>query len=189
MASSDKYKSLLAGEHAAQQRLRRTVDALVAASVDAQDLLADLPARFDVDAAVGAQLDVLGAWVGLPRYIFVPTLGTVTLADVDYRVLLLARIAANHWDGSMDTLQVILANLFPGTGLVVSATDLQDMSMYIFVRGGTPTPTQLALLNGGLLIPKPSGVRVSGILVVTGPLFGLSQQDAAIAGPDFGFLF
>jgi hypothetical protein len=185
----DTYTALRAGGHAAQPLFKATIEALCKGSVDTQSVLASMASRRNVDTAVGVHLDAIGEWVGLPRYIFVPTLGTVTLADVDYRVLLRARIQVNHWNGEMESLQVILSSLFPGTTVTVTAYDLQDMSMNIFVSGGTLTPAQEALLRGGLLVPKPSAVRINGIFTITGPVFGLSQQDTLVAGPDFGSFF
>ena len=67
--------------------------------------------------------------------------------------------------------------------------DNQDMTMNIIVLAGTLTTTQLALLNGGLLIPRPEGVLLNGIFTVTGgPKFGLDYDNSVIAGLDVGTL-
>lgn len=185
VAAVQDYSALITSEH--RKLLFTAVVELYASwSVDTQNLLATLPAAFDLDLAQDTQLDAIGLWVGFPRYIFVPTLGTVTLVDADYRTLLRAKILGNHWDGQNDSLQVILASLFPGTGIVLFAVDNQDMSMDIYVTGGTLTPTQLALLKGGLLVPKPEGVRINGIIIITGPLFGLDFENTTVAGLDVG---
>lgn len=185
MITPQDYSGLVTSEHNKQPLFMAVVELYASWSADAQNLLATFPGLFDLDAAAGTQLDALGEWVGFPRYIFVPSLGTVTLADPDYRTLLRAKIQANHWDGQNASLQVILASLFPGTGITLFAVDRQDMSMDIYVTGGL-TPTQLALLQGGLLVPKPEGVRINGFIIITGPLFGLDFDDASISGPDVG---
>lgn len=180
------YTELITSQYREQPVFVAAVALMTQHSNDNQTLLATFAGLFDLDTAMGVQLDELGVWAGLGRYIFVPTLGTVTLNDTDYRILLRAKILKNHWDGTNAMLQVILSQLFPGTGITLVAVDNQDMSMDIYIFGGTPTPTQLALLKGGLIVPKPEGVRINGFILVTGPLFGLDQEDTAVAGLDVG---
>jgi hypothetical protein len=183
------YVALATSQYQTKQKFLNVIALYTSWSADVQRLYATIPTLFDLDVAVGVQLDDLGQRVGFARYIFVAGLGTVTLNDADYRTLLRAKILANHWDGHNDTLQVILASLFPGTGITLFAIDNQDMSMDIFVTGGTLTPTQLALITSGLLVPKPEGVLLAGVAVITGPLFGLDFEDTGIAGLDVGAFF
>lgn len=183
------YSALVTSEHQDKPLFIDTVQLYASASCDLQAVLATIPGLYDLDVAVTTQLDQVGQWVGFGRYIFVPTLGTVTLDDDNYRTLLRAKILANHWDGQNASLQVILASLFPGTGVTLFAVDNQDMSMDIYVTGGSITPTQLALIKSGLLIPKPEGVRINGVIVITGPLFGLDYETAVISGLDVGAFY
>lgn len=183
------YAKLVTSEYQDKPLYMAVVQLLASWTCDLQAVLATVPGLFDLDTAVSTQLDQLGLWVGLTRTVFVPSLGTVTLDDDDYRTLLRAKILANHWDGHNDTLQIILASLFPGTGITMFAVDNQDMSMDIFVTGGTLTPTQLALVKSGLLVPKPEGVRINGVVIITGPLFGLDFENTSIAGLDVGEFF
>lgn len=178
------YPSLITSEHADKPNFVAIVTLLCSGSVDTQAAVQAMPGLYDVDAAVGDQLDACGVWVALPRTVAVPTLGTVTLSDTDYRILIRARILRNHWDGGMSSLQGILAVIFPGS-ITMFAVDNQDMSMDIYIAGGTPTATQLALLKGGLLVPKPEGVLINFILATTA-LFGLDFETSLIAGPDVG---
>lgn len=186
MGTADYYSGLVTSQHRDKPRFMAALAALLEPFATNQAVLASLPGLHDLDAAAGDQLDACGTWVGLPRTVSVPSLGTVTLADADYRTLLRARVLRDHWDGSMDSLQAILGALFPGTGITLFSVDGQDMSITIYVTGGALTPTELALLKGGLLVPKPEGVRIAGIAVVTGPLFGLDREDSSISGPDVG---
>lgn len=179
------YAGLITSEHRTRPFFVAVVALLAGAFADIQVAAAALPGLYALDTAAGAQLDSVGAWVGLTRYQNVPTLGVVTLADADYRILLRAKIAANHWDGGMESLQAILAQIFPGGAITMYAVDNQDMSMDVYITGGTPTALQIALLKGGLLVPKPEGVRINFVLV-TGPLFGLDRNDSAVAGLDVG---
>lgn len=180
------YSALITSEHDDKLKFVATVELLASGSVDQQNLLSSLPGLYDFEAAVGVQLDSVGQWIGLGRYQFVPSLGTVTLDDDDYRVLLRAKILANHWDGGMESLNTILAQLFPGAGLVLFAVDNQDMSFDLYLTAGVLSSLQLALLSDGLLVPKPEGVRLNGIIDITGPLFGLDHDDTMISGLDIG---
>ncbi len=186
MVTTTQYSELVTSEHRDKPKFIAVVELFCSGQVDEQNVLASMPGLFDLETAIGDQLDTIGVWVGFGRYQFVPTLGTITLADADYRILLNAKILGNHWDGGMESLQTILASLFPGTGIILFAVDNQDMSMDVYITGGSPTPLQIALLKGGLLVPKPEGVRINGFILVAGALFGLSQQDAYIAGLDTG---
>lgn len=182
---SSTYTNLITSEHR-KPLFTAFVALLTSGAVDQQNLCAGMPTLFDLDAAAGDQLDALGVWVGIARYVFVPTLGTITLADTDYRTLLRAKILGNHYDGGMESLQHILASIFPGTGITMYAVDNMDMSMDIYIVGGAPTSLEIALLKGGLLVPKPEGVRLNGFIQVSGALFGLDFENTGIAGLDVG---
>jgi hypothetical protein len=49
--------------------------ALLQPVLDAQEVLAALTADFDLDTAVGVQLDIVGQWIGRTRYLQVPITG------------------------------------------------------------------------------------------------------------------
>lgn len=186
MIDSTEYTGLVTSQHQDKPLFLAMVALFTSASVDQQNTLATVPGLYDLDTAVGEQLDTIGLWVGFGRYQFVPTIGTVTLPDADYRTLLRAKILGNHWDGGMETLQTILGKIFPGSGITMFAVDNQDMSMDIYIVGGTPSSLQIALLKGGLLVPKPEGVRLNGFVLVSGALFGLDLETTGIAGLDVG---
>lgn len=104
--------------------------------VDAQALLASIPHAFDLDFAIGVQLDAVGEWVGQSRQIntplmnlffsldtlglgfdtgvwqgpYAPPTGITSLDDDTYRALLYAVVAANRSDGTVvDTLAITQA--------------------------------------------------------------------------------
>jgi hypothetical protein len=62
------YTSLVTSEHQKPNFLA-TITALVGPFVDQQNFIADVPGRFDLDSAIGVQLDTVGAWAGISRYI------------------------------------------------------------------------------------------------------------------------
>lgn len=181
------YADLITSEHRDKPRFNAVVQLLVSGLTDGMKVLASMPVLYQFNNAMGEQLDRVGEWVGLTRFVRVPSLGTVELSDADYRLLLISKIAANHFDGSFQQYQEILSSLFVGYGFTLVAVDNQDMSIDIFVLGATPTPLQLALMQGGYLPPKPEGVRVNSVTAVGGnPIFGLDHDDEVISGPDVG---
>ncbi|MCA7953839.1 DUF2612 domain-containing protein [Burkholderia seminalis] len=213
MATLDDYSQLITSEHQPQPRFMAVVAALVQPVVDQINVLEGLPDDFDLDAAVGAQLDVVGQWIGRSREIatpltniyfsldipglgfdqgawkgpFDPDTGLTSLDDETYLMVLKAKIAANHWDGTPGAAQAILDALAPA-GSLVFIQDNCDMSITIGIAGNQPTAIYIALLNSGLLSIKPEAVRVNyEITSVQGaPLFGFDVENDLISGFDIG---
>jgi hypothetical protein len=130
-------------------RFLATVRAGVQPYADGQAITASLPQAFDLDEAVGAQLDIDGQWVGRSRFIPTPAPNTLfsfdtnnlgwdqgyidgpydsaqglsSLADEDYRRLLYAKVLANSWDGTAVGALAILRAYFDDTVTVVFVQD------------------------------------------------------------------
>lgn len=184
------YADLITSEHRDKPKFRAVVELLVSGLTDGMKVLGSMPVLYQFNNALGEQLDRVGSWIGLSRFVLVPSLGTVELSDSDYRLLLTSKIAANHFDGSFSQYQQILSGLFVGFGFTLVAVDNMDMSIDIYVVGASPTPLQLALMQSGYLPPKPEGVRIRGITVIgDNPVFGLDHDDSFISGPDVGYFF
>ena len=109
------------------------------------------------------------------------------LDDDTYRLLLRAKIGANHWDGTLETSAAILNQIFQG-GTHVLIEDNGDMSVDIGVAGAPPSALFLALLTGGYIPIKPEGVRIKYYVLPSGegPLFGFDVQNQYISGFDNG---
>jgi len=208
------YTDLITSEHADAPNFVAMVQALSNGLLDATSFVRTLPADFDLDLAVGVQLDALGIWIGLSRYVaipltgvyfsldtaglgfdqgswqgpFDPSTGLTALDDATYRTMLRAKIGANHWDGTMPSFLSIVSQVFAGTGAVVFASDNQDMSMDLFVGGPTPSAVLLALLKNGYLLLKPEGVHQNFWKPSVGgsPFFGFDVQNSNISGFDTG---
>ncbi|MGY0790976.1 DUF2612 domain-containing protein [Azospirillum argentinense] len=205
------YLSLITSEHASQPNFAAVMTALLQPLVDGQSLLYGLSGRFDLDRAVGAQIDVIGLWVGVSRNLSVPlpnvyfsfgiaglgfgegtwwTPGTptsqvVVLPDDGCRTLIRARIAANNWDGTVPGAHTVWATAFAGTGYRVLIQDNQDMTMDFALLGPIPDAVTLALFQGGYLDVKPAGVRINNYWTPTAPsapYFGFGAQNDSIAG-------
>lgn len=208
------YTKLITSEHAGQPKFTAMVAAVSATFGGAFDMLESLPAAFDLDVALGAQLDAVGLWVGLSRYVntplnvyfsldttglgfdqgswkgpYDPTQGLVALDDATYRTMIRAKIGANHWDGTLPSFVSIWQQVFAGTGATLFAVDNQDMTMDVYLVGTTPPAVMLGLLKNGYMPIKPAGVHINGYTkasVDNTPLFGFDVQNQYVAGFDTG---
>ena len=147
MRSVADYQALVPPLNSDKPKFQSTVAASVAPLVNAGQTVEALPAAFDIDVALGAQLDVVGQWVGQSRRIPTPIAGLYfsfdapllgfdkgvwkgpydtgagisLLDDETYRRLLKTRILANAWDGTAGGAQDILDTYFinPATHVFV----------------------------------------------------------------------
>lgn len=122
-----------------------------------------MPSAFDIDRAVGVQLDTIGAYVGRTRTLnYNPASGaSPVLDDTHYVTALKAKIAQNSWDGTVQQMYSIWNALFPNNAL--SIVDNQNMTMSAIISGQLDALTTEMIANK-LIIPKPSGV---GLTLIT----------------------
>jgi hypothetical protein len=121
----------------------------------------ELDSNFDVDSANGIQLDVLGLVVGVDRLLpFEPSDGSSPLLDdATYRILIKAKIAQNHWDGTIPELYNIWNLSFPS--IPIKIQDNQDMTFTVLFVSQSYTALQRELISSGYIMPKPEGVGVT----------------------------
>jgi len=143
-----------------------------------------LIAAFDIDQAVGVQLDTLGVILGASRTVgFTPSGGvSPVLDDNTYRVYLKAKVIFNQWNGQADYLFTAWRRLFPGGRIII--TDNQNMTATIYTSGSFTSIIQ-DLINNGYIVPRPETVQYNYIYGVL-PKFGFDQNNSYIAGFDLG---
>lgn len=208
------YLNLITSEHRDKPNFIATVSAAVQPVADLIETVKAFNQYYDLDVAVGQQLDVCGEWIGRTRFLtiplvgvyfsldtvgvgldegtwlgpFDPTSGLVALPDDAYRTYLRAVIQANKWDGTIPGAYLAWDALFAGTGFDVIIQDNQDMTMDYGLIGPAPNAVTLALFTGGYLSLKPDGVRVNFLepSVPSTPFFGLDVENLDIAGLDVG---
>ena len=214
MADLSQYTDLITSEHNKRPKFMAVVETLAEPMVDLQNVLSAMPGKFDLDNAVGDQLDTIGLWVGISRDVPVPLTGVYFSLDIDglgfdqgswkgpfdpdagltrldddtYRLVIRAKIGANHWDGTLESSKAILDSIFGG-GTFVFIQDNQDMSMTIGIAGVIPSAVFLAVLANGLIPLKPEGVRINIVIVTTvdgAPMFGFDMSNNLVAGFDTG---
>lgn len=212
MADVNEYLDLITSEHRKKPKFIATVSLDVSVQVRVQNLLLSMIPLFDLDLAVGQQLDVIGQWVGVSRNVSIPVDGiyfswdadfsvgwdfgswepaeqptTITvLPDDAYLTLIRARIAANSWDGTTTGAYLIWEQIFPDITILIQ--DNQNMTYALALVGGIVDSLTLALLRGGYIPLKPEGVRVTEYFVPVnnGPLFAWDIENQYLAGWDDG---
>lgn len=174
--TTDEYVSLITQFHIHRERFTAVVEALTSAYVAINDAAASLPVAFDLDSAVGVQLDVDGQWIGRDRFVPYPLetfyfswddplrgwdmavwaapyeaeWGEYRLGDEDYRRLLYAKIGVNYWDGTFESAERTLLSFYEDSGLSPGSLffldDRGDTSAIFGVAGKIPPPLIIAML-------------------------------------------
>ncbi len=214
MATVDQYLALITSAFQGKPNFTGVVTANVSLPARVQELLASMIPLFDLDNAVGDQLDIIGQWVGVSRRVAIPSAGVyfswdgtdftlgwdfgswappggaatiTTLPDDIYRTLIRARIAANQWDGTTTGAYTIWEAVFPQFNILI--IDHQNMSYDLAIVGGIVDSLTLALLTGGYIPLKPEAVRLNEVLVPvdTNPAFAWDLEATdLVAGWDTG---
>jgi hypothetical protein len=151
---------------------------------DVSQVLVKMDTALDLDAAVGAQLDLLGAIVGARRMVTFQPSGGVSpvLDDNTYRLYIKAKIAQNQWDGTIPSLYPIWQTLFPSGHIII--IDNQNMTADLTLTGAFTSIVQDLIVNG-YIVPRPEGVLYTYIFGVL-PFFGFDSSPGFIAGFDTG---
>lgn len=178
----EKYLNLITSQHKVQPKFTAWLTSALGIVYDGMDLAKDIPQYFDLDKAIGKQLDILGTIIGRSRVLnFQPSGGTSPVLDDDnYRLALKAKIAQNQWDGTLPQIYEIWYSLFSNASLIV--VDNQNMTMSALVEGNLD-PIAIELVAGGYIIPKPAGVGLT-IIEVTN-VSSSSCIGGLVTGMDF----
>ena len=159
--------------------------ALMQPIADINTCAALINSDYDIDTAVGVQLDVIGQIQGQSRVLpFQPSGGvSPILTDADYRILLYAKRGINLWNGKIQSLYPLWETLFPLGSIIF--VDNQNMSATIFLTG-TFSSIQQDMITNGLIVPRPETVLYTYFIVSNLPLFGADLNNSLIAGADLG---
>jgi hypothetical protein len=209
------YLTLLAQEHRGKPKFEATVSLVTAPMALLQQFLQELPSEFDLDTAIGVQLDIDGIWIGRSRQIevplpdvffsfdinslgfdegiwfgpYTPSEGLVSFDDETYRDLLRAKVIANQWDGTALEMQNAYQQILsPYPSTIFGIIDNYDMSMSIGLAGNYPPRLVFYLVTGNYIPFKPEGVALDVYVTSAqgNPLFGLDVETSFISGLDVG---
>lgn len=144
---------------------------------------------YDIDTAIGAQLDIIGRIVVIPRSVLATTPmnpgyfdltdgsewgdddamfsalsidADAALSDELYRLVIKSKIIKNNSDATIESILFGMNFLLPNAQ-ILRVTDGEDMSFSIEFYGNITELERWALLNA-TLVPKPQGVRFAGFL-------------------------
>lgn len=183
---NNRYSTLVPLAQRDAPKFSATVDAIGEAFTGIQHRIAQLIPKFDIDLAEGKQLDVIGEWIGQSRsinasiddYFFTfdretvgfnlgywknrydADFGYVSLDDENFRTLLRARIGANNWDGTMETLPHILQSIWPEKDVEIRVADNLDMSMTIYIVAKSIPNITREIIQREYLAIKPGGIKI-----------------------------
>lgn len=186
----DDYVELVPSLNRSATKFLSTVRAFTGGPLDIRTAALALNEAFNLDTAIGVQLDAIGLWVGVTRRVAVPldiffTLdlagkgfdqgswkgpydvdsGLVLLDDETYRGLLRVVILADHWDGTLTQYQVLMQQAFPPANTFY-AVDNFNMTLTIHVTGPELSAVLTALLQSGALYDiRPAGVAIAGYVL------------------------
>jgi len=152
---------------------------------DIMSCAATITSAYDLDTAVGVELDILGQVIGANRTVpFQPSMGvSPILDDTTYRLLLYAKRGINTWNGKILSLYPLWQTLFPSGNIIF--IDNQNMTATI-ILAGTFTSIQSDLIENDLIVPRPEGVLYKYVVAPSFPLFGADLKNSFIAGADLG---
>ncbi len=218
-----KYTDLITNYHSQKPLFVDHINLITRPLSDVAGAMTALITEFDIDEAIGVQLDILGKWIGRTRVVsqpisgiyfsfdtdglgfdqgvwqgpYDPDAGFTNLSDETYRIILKAKIAINHWNGTNETLPEILETALAGSGLTMQIVDNQDMTISVWVFPETDISSVslelIAAIRQGYLTVKAAGVWAGDIQTpsvetpsVGNKFFGFDIDNNYIAGFDSG---
>lgn len=160
------YQNLLIIQYNQKEKARAEV-ALHVKNMMADGLISKVQDGYDIETAVGIQLDVIGKYIGKDRaYV------SALLNDDDYRFILKLKIVQNNSSHSHKAIDDGLHSFFSDE-LIMSASD--DMSIVYFVDSSSLTKAEIALAKK--VLPRPMGVKLIGLIKKDKKMFGFTTYD------------
>ena len=167
------YSNLLILQYHNKPKARATVEASVGVLPD--DIILDVINGFDMDSAVGAQLDTIGIYVGVDRF-YLDDTEYKKLDDEDYRILIKLKIISNSSDLSHKSLDDSLYDFF-GDDIRMDSAGNMEMSYFV---PRDKTPLIIAAIQKEVL-PRPMGVRCAYITEYDKKFFGFCTYETPTA--------
>lgn len=183
---TNKYTDLIAGYHFDKPLFTQWIYALTQPLITAQNRLAEMQEDFDIDTAVGLQLDAVGVRIGASRNLPSPIVGVFFSFDVEnvgfdegvwigryqstdgasnlddetYRNVLKTKALVNHWDGTIGGLNYLLGQVSEIFGCPIKYKDNQNMTVNILLPSESTPPIVWNVLSRGFVDITTAGVSV-----------------------------
>lgn len=140
--------SQLLQQYKAKERIEGLLTALVQQIQDLEDAIYPLNQFRQLAYAYGVQLDGLGEIIGFERN---------GLDDETYRIFLIGTIAINYSDGTLTTVQTVLALLLDAQYILIS--EAFPAAINVEFSGSTRDPSLFPLI--ALLVQQALGATIS----------------------------
>lgn len=213
----NQYTDLIAGAHKEKPLFTAWVFTLTEPFNVARQRLVQMQADFALDTAIGAQLDAVGARVGISRQLpmtltgvyfalddvdgigfdlgvwkgpFDPDDGLVSLGDETYRAVIRSKILMNHWNGQNGSLPEFITRVLANFGVdgkVIDLQDFQTMKIAINLTRSTTPPIVWELISRRLIDVVAAGVTLQ--ITNNDPWFALDYDTASVKGLDQSYWF
>jgi len=174
------YADLLIIQYRGKPKARGMIEAIVD-QVIMNQLPEKLENAFDLETAVGKQLDILGSRLGVTRNVFLRNGDPITLNDDDFRTYVKLQAARMTLRSSLYDIQTLLIDFF---GDEIQVYDNQDMTIDYYIFGQSQTLVDVAIKQD--MLPRPMGVRIREIYnLPTNRIYGFqdyNNQDFPVIG-------
>lgn len=151
------YANLLILQYKEKPKAYATVSFLASMAIINQ-LPVSVMNAFDIDTAVGKQLDVLGKYVGAFRTGNSFDGSLIVLVDSDFRSLIKLKIIQNNSGSSLDDIQRQLSLYFANK---IYVFDYSNMRMAYFLDSTVGSFDLAQIIVTGGYLPKPMAVQLS----------------------------
>ena len=180
--TNEAYLALITSEYSTKPMFNAYVAAFLNMISPAVDMYTSFNTIFNIDNAVGDQLDQIGELLNISRQLPVVDENIPSvLTDEYYRTVIKAKIMASQWDGTREGLEEILNALLPDANYDI--IDSQDMNYQVALLDKSLDATSQALLFQGYILPKPAGIGCT-YNIYEKELFGWDSNTTFIKGWD-----
>lgn len=155
----DYYADLLIIQYDKKTKAYATIQAIIS-NIIMDQLPTQVMNAFNVDDAVGVQLDTLGEYNGVSRsaYSFE---GPIVLSDADFRTMIVIAVIKNSAGSSLYEIQDLLHTFFPDTILIFDYRSMR-IGYYFDSSVGSQDLAEVFVKNS--FLPKPMGVQLSAMI-------------------------
>lgn len=168
----DYYANLLILQYIGKPKAYATIQALVT-PIAMDRLPFAVQSAFELETAVGAQLDVIGKYAGVSRSGVGLQGQPIVLDDADFTALIKVAIIRNMAGSSLAIIQELLHNYFPNEIFVY---DPQNMSLNYLISSTVGTQDLVQMFVVQKLLPKPMGVQLASVIYLPSlEIFGMSD--------------
>jgi hypothetical protein len=151
------YANLLIIQYRGRPHARAMIKSFVK-----QMLMNQIPQKledsFDLEQAVGKQLDILGKRLGVTRNVYLRNGDPITLTDTDFRTFIKLQAARMTLSSALWDIQTLLIDFFLGS---IRAIDNLNMTMDYFVFGESNILINVLIKQD--MLPRPMGVGIRAV--------------------------